>query len=72
MPLWWLLSTVTQPTTQSGVVVLRGSASNKVPGQSMAFVQVAVALCGLISVGVADAAAAIFGVSFGRHKYGDD
>lgn len=44
---------------------LRGSG----PGGSVAFLQAALAICGLVTVGVADALAAVFGVLWGRHRY---
>ena len=39
------------------------------PGGSVAFLQAALAVCGLVTVGVADASAAVVGVIWGRHRY---
>ena len=64
LPLWWLLAAVTPKFNNDD----ENTVTRCNQHWHLDFVQFAIGLCGLISVGVADAAAAVVGVTFGRKK----
>jgi len=73
-PIWWLFGALgPRFNTESGngqLVSRCGMPDDSVaPLGSMAFLQAAIAVCGLVSVGVADATAAVVGVTMGRRRF---